>query len=422
MKRRVGERKILLIDGPASVYLISGKAEILGAEMKSGMKVVVRRGKRMPFEALSECEAEVCISEGGSYIETNTPAIPSSWRAAVQEILSEKNIKSVLILGGIDSGKTSFSVYLANVALRKGWKISILDCDLGQSDLGPPGTIGLSFVNKPFTDLFTLFPDESIFVGVTSPSEVTDEVIKAAVKLKNVAFSNGKYLLITNTDGWVEGEDAVEYKVKLIEALNPDYIVAIQASGELEPIISSVEERTVISVKPPEKTRRRDKETRRFLRGFAYKKHLKGSRTRIFPLKWIQVEGSINLSSRVTEHLKERIEEILGEEILYCEEKSECLLIVTEKDTCLDVERLKMTEAEIGKKIIALQKGNEKGILVSLEDKDGKVLGIGTIESIDFRNKVIKIRTPVNKPVSRIKLGRIRLDSKGNEKEILPRL
>ena len=422
MKRRVGERKILLIDGPASVYLISGKAEILGAEMKSGMKVVVRRGKRMPFEALSECEAEVCISEGGSYIETNTPAIPSSWRAAVQEILSEKNIKSVLILGGIDSGKTSFSVYLANVALRKGWKISILDCDLGQSDLGPPGTIGLSFVNKPFTDLFTLFPDESIFVGVTSPSEVTDEVIKAAVKLKNVAFSNGKYLLITNTDGWVEGEDAVEYKVKLIEALNPDYIVAIQASGELEPIISSVEERTVISVKPPEKTRRRDKETRRFLRGFAYKKHLKESRTRIFPLKWIQVEGSINLSSRVTEHLKERVEEILGEEILYCEEKSECLLIVTEKDTCLDVERLKMTEAEIGKKIIALQKGNEKGILVSLEDKDGKMLGIGTIESIDFRNKVIKIRTPVNKPVSRIKLGRIRLDSKGNEKEILPRL
>ncbi|RJS85604.1 hypothetical protein CW706_00925 [Candidatus Bathyarchaeota archaeon] len=422
MKRRVSERKILLIDGPASVYLISGKAEILGAEIKSGMKVVVRRGKRMPFEALSECEAEVCISEGGSYIETNTPAIPSSWRAAVQKILSEKDIKSILILGGIDSGKTSFSVYLANVALRKGWKISILDCDLGQSDLGPPGTIGLSFVNKPFTDLFTLFPDESIFVGITSPSEVTDEVIKAAAKLKNVAFSNGKYLLITNTDGWVEGEDAVEYKVKLIEALNPDYIVAIQASGELEPIISSVEERKVILVKPPEKTRRRDKETRRFLRGFAYKKHLKGSRTRIFPLKWIQVEGSINLSGQVTEHLKERVEEILGEEILYCEEKSECLLIVTEKDTCLDVERLRMTEAEIGKKIIALQKGNEKGILVSLEDKDGKMLGIGTIESIDFRNEVIKIRTPVNKPVSRIKLGRIRLDSKGNEKEILPRL
>ena len=43
MKRRVSERKILLIEGPASVYLISGKAEILVAEIKSGLKVFVLR-------------------------------------------------------------------------------------------------------------------------------------------------------------------------------------------------------------------------------------------------------------------------------------------------------------------------------------------------------------------------------------------
>ena len=422
MKRRVNERKALLIDGPASIYLISGKAEVLGAEIKPEMKVVVRRGKRIPFEALSECEAEIYVSEDGSCIEVDAPAIPSSWRAAVEEILSKKDNRSILIMGGVDSGKTSFSVYLANSALRRGWRIAVLDCDLGQSDLGPPGTISLCFVDKQFTDLFTLFPDESVFIGITSPSGVVDKVVKAAAKLKNVASSSGKNLLITNTDGWIEGEDAVEYKVKLIEALDPDCIVAIQAGGELEPIISSAGKRRVISVEPPEKARRRDQETRRLLRGFAYKKHLKGSRTRTFPLKWIQVEGSLNLNSQVAERLRERIEKILGEEILYCEEKLRFIVIVTERNTHLDMERLRTAEAEIGKKIIALQKGDEKGILVSLEDRNEKMLGIGTIESIDFRNGVVKVRTPVDKPVSKIKVGRIRLDPEGNEKEVFFRL
>ena len=128
------------------------------------------------------------------------------------------------------------------------------------------------------------------------------------------------------------------------------------------------------------------------------------------------------MNSQVAERLRERIAKILGEEILYCEEKLRFILIVTERNTHLDMERLRTAEAEIGKKIIALQKGDEKGILVSLEDRNEKMLGIGTIESIDFRNGVVKVRTPVDKPVSKIKVGRIRLDPEGNEKEVFFRL
>ena len=74
---------------------------------------------------------------------------------------------------------------------------------------------------------------------------------------------------------------------------------------------------------------------------------------------------------------------------------------------------------ELDKKVLVLKEGDEKGLLVSLESPSGKMLGIGTIYSVDFRNMIIKICTPVNGAVSKIKVGRIKLDRDGNEKGIL---
>ena len=138
MRCTVEKGKTLLVDGPACVKLISGAAEVLGAEVKPEMRIVIRQGKRLPFEAISSFEAELSMGEGASCAEKATPAIPASWRRAAETILSTGEKNTVLILGGVDSGKNGFCIYLANSALRKSRRVAVIDCDLGQSDLGPP--------------------------------------------------------------------------------------------------------------------------------------------------------------------------------------------------------------------------------------------------------------------------------------------
>jgi len=419
LRCKIGRGKTLLVDGPARIKILSGMAEVLGAEIKPEMTVIIRRGKRLPFEAHPEFEAELFMGEKASYVETEIDAIPYSWRETAKNILSEKRSVTALILGGVDSGKTGFCIYLANSALKANREVAIIDCDLGQSDIGPPGTISLCFVQKPFTDLFTLFPDNSVFIGVTSPSRVVDEVLDAAGRLKAEALRKDGDLLVINTDGWIDGDDAIKYKVRLVETVNPDYIVAIQKSDELDPIVSSLGERNIVTVDSPENIKKRDRETRKLLREFAYKKHLKGSKIRCFPLSWVDVEGSLNLNGEKRTRLEEKLQNTLGAEILYYEETPQCLVLVLSNNVKLDEKAIKSVEMEIGKKLFVLREGDEKGLLVSLESSQGKMLGVGTIHSVDFRNMVIKICTPVEDTVSKIKVGQIKLDQEGNEKGML---
>jgi hypothetical protein len=39
----------MLVDGPASVRVISGKTEVFGYQIKHASRIVVREGKRLPF-------------------------------------------------------------------------------------------------------------------------------------------------------------------------------------------------------------------------------------------------------------------------------------------------------------------------------------------------------------------------------------
>ena len=50
-----------------------------------------------------------------------------------------------------------------------------------------------------------------------------------------------------------------------------------------------------------------------------------------------------------------------------------------------------------------------------MEDAQGKVLGFGTIHDVDYEKRSIRIYTPVEETVSKIRLGLIRLDREGNE-------
>ncbi len=85
---------------------------------------------------------------------------------------------------------------------------------------------------------------------------------------------------------------------------------------------------------------------------------------------------------------------------------------LTERD---EAEETEDDEAGFDEGVFGLPQGDLEGILVALEDAQGRVLGIGTVHDVDHRRGAIRINTPVEEAVSKIRLGQIRLDGEGHE-------
>ena len=416
MKRKVEKGKTLLVDGPASVNHISGEVDVLGAKLGKGEKVVIREGKRVPFMVRKKATFDLALGEDAAFEEVAGSTIPRSWEEALKDIEASGKPSSVMVMGEVDAGKTSFCTYLLNRVLRTRWKTAIIDADLGQSDVGPPATIGFSRVSEPIKDLFEIEAEKAYFVGLTSPSPVTNRVVDGLVELKGTAEDADVDFLVINTDGWISGEEAVSYKVGLTEKLMPDVVVGIQETDELAPILTALEETKTLAIESPPEIKKRSREKRKILRELAYKKFLKKAKVRSFPLSWVELER-IPMGTGTIPHAErmETIKEMLGTIPVYCEETPTTLFIVLRRNSWIDGERIREVEDRVGKWVSVIRDGEEEGLLVGLHDDKGAFLGIGILVGVDYRRRAMKIYTPIGEKVSTVYVGQVRLDKSGRE-------
>lgn len=421
MRQTIERGKTLLVDGPACISLYSGALRAFGAPIKVGDHIIVRRGRRIPLEALEDSEIELLLGNSASYSLIDEDPIPTSWKEAASKIVGTGECMKIAVLGSVDSGKTSFCTYLANVALNAGRNVALIDGDLGQSDVGPPGTLGLSFVRKPLVDPFNLQPNSIVFVGVTSPSSVIEPTINGLVELVGRALAAGSDFIVVNTDGWVEGFDAVNYKLRLIKSLQPNFVVVLQDKDELKPMVDLLTglEISIINVETPKNVKKRDRETRKLIRESSYRRFLRDAKVRSYPLSWVKVDGCLGIRGKQDQALRKRVDEILGDKVVYCESYQDSIILVLREGAVLSSEERAKISAEFNKPLRVMCRGDERGLMVALEDERGCFLGIGTINCIDFDRGTIKIYTNVDGPISRIRVGQIRLDERGNEIEIV---
>jgi polynucleotide 5'-hydroxyl-kinase GRC3/NOL9 len=422
MRQTVEKGCTLLVDGPACVNLVAGEVEVFGARLETCVKTVIREGKRVAFEAKQKCHFDLMFGENASAEVVEGSTIPPSWKKACGTILAlnEKPVV-VMVLGEVDSGKTSFCTYLANKALERKRRVAIIDADLGQSDIGPPSTIGFCRLTSPIRDPFLLKAETACFIGTTTPSRAMNEVIEELAKMKDESLKKPIDFLVINTDGWVVGEDAVRYKLKLISRITPSVIVGIQQQDELSPILTALQGNKALTVESPSAIKRRNREKRKVLRELSYKKYLKEAKVQSFPLSWVKVEG-VPFGTGVPPN-KKRMETIrakLGTRPLYCEETPNSLVIVTEKNQWISEKQALSLEKDLGKKVKLFRKGDEQGLLVGLHDENDKFLGIGILSRIDYKRRIIKVYTPITAKVSSIHVGQVKLDKQGREIGICP--
>jgi polynucleotide 5'-hydroxyl-kinase GRC3/NOL9 len=408
----------MLVDGPASITLFSGDVEVLGAKLKTGSKLIIRESKRVPFYAITKAEFDVLAGEKGSVNDVEGNTIPKSWENAVQAALAIENKPVIImIVGAIDVGKTSFCAYLANMALKAKRGVAIVDADLGQSDLGPPSTIGSSRITKPIRDPFEIVAEDVRFIGVTSPSNALSEAIDGIAEMVEKAKPSVD-LLIVNTDGWVEGEDAVRYKLALAKRIKPNMLIGVQEQSELTFLLGALPEIQSISVESSPAARKRDHEERKILRELGYKKYLKGAAVQSFLLSWIRLIGvPFGSGSSPSRRRIDKIVEQIGTTPVYCEETSNTIFIALSREQWADEEIAKTLEGTLNKKVKIVWEGDEEGLLAALHDKDGSFLGIGIIEELDYERQALKVYTNVKKGIASIHVGQVKLDKSGKELE-----
>jgi polynucleotide 5'-hydroxyl-kinase GRC3/NOL9 len=354
MNRTVERSKTLLVDGPASVLVVSGKVEVFGFSVKKASRIVIREGKRLPLAVLETANFDISLGENAGAEEVDGNTVPPSWVESFELLKSfQKKSVTAMVLGKVDSGKTSFCTYLINRLISEKHKVAILDGDLGQSDIGPPCTVAYAFVAKSVTDLFRLEAENAFFVGVTSPSEAVDKTIKGMALMKAEILNKAADFVVVNTDGWVEGEEAVNYKSRLAEELNPDVIFCIQQKDELAPLLASLEKFRKTTINSPLTVRQWSREKRRSLRELGYIKYLTDAKVK-------------SLSSK----------------LLAIEEQS----------------------------VAAIRQGEEEGLLLGLYYSQRKFLGIGILCKVDYVRKALKLLTSVSEKPSSITLGKVRLD------------
>lgn len=358
MQQTVESNRTLIVDGPASVKVVSGKTEVFGCPLKLAQRVVVREGRRLPFFVLEKAAFEVSLGVNASISEAEGSTIPSSWDKPLEAILNvSKKPAVVMVLGKSDSGKSSFCTYLVNKLVGGKCWVAVLDGDLGQSDIGSSGTVGYALTHKLVAELYDLKLENAFFMGVTSPVTDLPKIIEGLAALKAEIFKKSVDFVVVNTDGLVTGDIATRYKADMVKELKPDVIVGVQVADELDELIANLEQ-TVLKVELSSSLSQRTAEKRKILREMSYSRYLKNAKLQCYPMSQLAIETL---------------------------------------------------------KAIPKDQTPEKGVLVGLYGSRSKFLGIGVLREINQKRKELKVQTAVSAKPARIVIGKVLLDEKLRE-------
>jgi len=149
-----------------------------------------------------------------------------------------------LILGTSDTGKTSLTARLASALAARGERVAVVDADVGQSEIGPPTTVGLGRVTGALDRLGDAPVWALEFVGDTSPVRYIRETAEATGRLVRRALEAGVDRVLVDTGGLVEGPLGQALKRAKIRAADPDLVLVLQRRQESEPIARALESGT----------------------------------------------------------------------------------------------------------------------------------------------------------------------------------
>jgi len=348
--------------------------------------------------------------------------MPGDWIEIVNTILKSRG--AVLVLGATDTGKSICTLLFANFWAKHGRKVGIVDVDMGQSDLGPPTTMGMVLINKPIKSLKEFSTDSLYFIGSTSPINYFLPTICGTEKLVDEGKKKGAEIIIVDTTGLVKGNPGRTLKENMIDIISPSHIIALQREDELEHILKNINltDRIVIHrLSPCTGVKRKTYFQRRDAREEMFRKYFKKASSLKINLANLNVKGSYYCSGiALGEEDRSFLEKTLMTEIIYTERTQEGIFIITKEGLFKRLSGFFRAKKRFNvEKLIITEEAKFENLLVSLDNRQGFVVSLGIIQKCDFKRKIFIVFTPLEeKDLSKVfslKFGAIQLGLEGKE-------
>ncbi len=407
--------EVLRVVGPARIEVLEGRILLVGTFLENGDSAVIHRFRSYALKALSDSLLRVILGTDASVERPNEgEEVIDVWLNAVKAIASDEVVpKKIVILGPVESGKTTFAAFLANWLLHEGVGVCLIEADIGQEDVAVPAVVALARPTKHFIWQRELSFETIRFVGCISPAHCQHQLLGAFLDTLRLAKREGCDAIIVNTDGWVGSKQALDFKISLIRWSRPTHVVVLEDSlykvirNSLGKLIK------VIYAPPPRKVRERSRDERRRLRSNAYRRYFSSAKVRSVNLDEVSVIGSSVLSGVELgiDDLKHLCSS-LPEDLLKCVAKTtlygQCLNIIVKEDCG---SRPPSTREEGGSKLIVniVRPADLKGYLVALLNDDFNDAGLGIIEGFDPSEGVLRILTPYTGRIVGLIFSRVRL-------------
>ncbi len=396
--------------GPASVRVESGVLNILGAEIGEGGSVRIPQHRSYYLYSMTG-KTVIGVELGeGARIEAPSPGEEParSWVEAVDNLLESCDPPcTVSIVGPVESGKTSLAALIANRSIVRGLKPAIIDADIGQADIGPPGFVALSLPESWIVWLREAAPRRMVFAGHVEPGYVVSRIIFGVRRLYEEALREGADVIIVDNDGWVDGWRSLEYRLDLARAISAKAII-VAGSPLLATFFKLRWPGTILDLPRPLRVEERDHSLRRALRAENYRRFLEPGMIREFFATDTPVVNACMPLEGIEE--SEHVEKVEGSRILGVSRYPGGACVLLDNDEPPPPEVSREIAGKLGvKEAIVLYTGGMRNILASLTDLEGWDHP-ALILNIDFQKGRITVKTRYEGPVASLTVGRLRLD------------
>jgi polynucleotide 5'-hydroxyl-kinase GRC3/NOL9 len=373
-------------------------------------------------KALSESHPPIS-GEGSVKLSVSEGASPASltYREAVDRVARTEGV--VVLIGATDTGKTTFCKTVADAALDRGRRVAIVDADSGQSEIGPPATLGLGIPETPFDRLSDLKPRALAFVGATSPPGYLLEWANGTRFLVDRGRELGADLILVDMPGLVTGPIGLRLQQGTAEAVQPSAYVLLERKRELRTIQRGLPPGPVYRPGVLTTVRRKTATVRALRRTARFAHYFRDAREWELPVDGVMLRGGLLFIGRPLRAplLEEAQNQLRSVRLLHVEQDEDGVRVLTagspsKEDRDFLVQRF-------GKRALLLEAGRLKHLVAGLTDRRGETVAIGTIQRVDFRRRRVTVLTPWIDPgaVGGLIWGTARVTPEGKELEPLRR-
>ena len=298
-----------------------------------------------------------------------------------------------MVIGHVDTGKSTFCRHLASAAQKKGLRVGLVDADVGQSWIGPPATIGMKIVkDEPGP---ALFPDSFYFVGSVSPAGRLPQMAVGVKRMTEAAISAKAGLIIIDTTGLVDGGIGRALKSSKIDLARPDHIVCFQRASELETLIKGIELNNrcrIHRLEPSRSVKKKSQNSRKAYRQRQFERYFSDFVSQEFHFSELHGQRTSFLNGRrANEKELENISRIVDDAVLYAEWSFKALFVVT-ADKLQSLAARKLRSYLSLDELSAYTPEDFQRLVAALMDERGEPICLALIEKVDFDLDILAMK------------------------------